>query len=39
MPELMTTITHTAKDTPEVIDTAKLVELAEALKELIHRTS
>jgi len=39
MPELMATITHTARDTPENIDTAKLVELAEALKELIHRTS
>lgn len=35
MPELMATITHSARDTPEIIDTAKLVELAEALKELI----
>ncbi|HSR48170.1 MAG TPA: M28 family peptidase [Anaerolineales bacterium] len=30
-PELMATITHTSDDTPEIIDTRKLVHLAEAL--------
>lgn len=34
MPELMRTVTHTAKDTPDIIDTLKLVELAEALNQL-----
>jgi hypothetical protein len=35
MPELMATITQTEKDQPYIIDTAKLVEMAEALKEVI----
>jgi len=35
MPELMATITHTKKDTPDIIDCAKLVEIAEALRDLI----
>lgn len=33
--ELMSNITHTAKDTPDKVDSAKLVELAEALKDLL----
>jgi len=33
--ELMTTITHTLKDTPDIIDEAILVEIAEALRDLI----
>jgi aminopeptidase YwaD len=33
--ELMYSITHTAKDRPEIIDCAKLVEVAEALKGII----
>ncbi len=33
--ELMTTITHTPKDTPEIVDCRKLVELATALKDFI----
>lgn len=35
MPELMTRITHTEKDTPNIIDPDKLVEIAEALKFVI----
>ena len=35
MPELMATITHTEKDTPDIIDIAKLVEIATALKDII----
>ena len=35
MPELMATITHSKKDTPDIIDTAKLFELAKALNEVI----
>lgn len=35
MPELMTGITHTEKDIPDIIDCAKLVEIAEALRDLI----
>jgi aminopeptidase YwaD len=38
MPELMKTVTHTERDTPDLIDCAKLVELARALEALI-RTS
>jgi aminopeptidase YwaD len=34
MPELMRTVTHTVKDTPDIIDTHKLIEVAEALNEL-----
>ena len=33
--ELMTEITHTPKDTPEIIDAAKLVETALALRDLL----
>ncbi len=33
--ELMSTITHSPKDTPEIIDCAKLVELACALENLV----
>jgi len=33
--ELMSTITHSPKDTPEIIDYAKLVELAYALESLV----
>ena len=32
MPELMRTVTHTAADTPDIIDCYKLVEVAQALK-------
>jgi len=39
MPELMATITHTKKDKPEIIDTLKLVEIAEALRRLVLLTS
>src|SRR4030042_2584056 len=35
MPELMATITHTEKVTPNIIDIAKLVEIATALKDVI----
>jgi aminopeptidase YwaD len=35
MPELMATITHTKKDKPEIIDTLKLVEIAEALSVIV----
>jgi len=35
MPELMAGITHTEKDIPDIIDCAKLVEIAEALRDLI----
>jgi aminopeptidase YwaD len=33
--ELMSTITHTPKDTPDLVDFGKLIELANALKSLI----
>ncbi|MGB2897391.1 MAG: M28 family peptidase [Anaerolineales bacterium] len=36
MPELMETITHTAKDTPDIIDFKKLVEVAKSLDNLIR---
>jgi hypothetical protein len=32
----MDTITHTEKDTPENIDTNKLVNIAEALTDIVH---
>jgi aminopeptidase YwaD len=35
MGELMATVTHTARDTPDLIDSAKLVELALALRSFI----
>jgi len=35
--ELMKTVTHTAKDTPHLIDCRKLVELAQALSDLVAR--
>ena len=37
MPELMRTVTHTRRDTPELVDPARLVELARALEALIRR--
>lgn len=37
MPELMKTVTHTQFDTPDLIDCAKLVELARALADLVPR--
>ena len=37
MAEAMQTVTHTALDTPERVDTGKLVELAQALNDLIRR--
>ncbi|MDD3656838.1 MAG: M28 family peptidase [Atribacterota bacterium] len=36
MPKLMATITHTKKDKPEIIDTLKLVEIAEALSMIVQ---
>jgi aminopeptidase YwaD len=36
MPELMRTVTHTADDTPDLVDCTKLVELAEALNVLVR---
>ena len=33
--ELMAAVTHTEKDTPDIIDVIKLVEIAEALKDVI----
>ena len=36
MPDLMRTVTHTKIDTPDLIDCKKLVELAEALAQLIR---
>ena len=33
--ELMTEITHTPKDTPEMVDAAKLVAVAQALRDLL----
>ncbi len=36
MPELMRTVTHTAADTPELVDCSKLVEVAEALAALVR---
>jgi len=34
--ELMSTVTHTPKDTPDLVDCTKLVELAAALKDFIQ---
>ena len=36
MPELMTSITHTSKDTPDMVDCEKLVEAASALRDFIQ---
>jgi len=36
MPELMKTVTHTAADTPELIDSGKLVDVAAALNDLVR---
>lgn len=36
MPELMCTVTHTAADTPDIIDGRKLVELAQSLNALVR---
>ncbi len=33
--ELMTEITHTARDTPEIVDTAKIAQIAIALHDLV----
>ncbi|HSG15709.1 MAG TPA: M28 family peptidase [Anaerolineae bacterium] len=35
MPELMRTVTHTALDTPDLVDSAKLVEVAASLNALV----
>lgn len=37
MPELMRTVTHTEKDTPDLVDSLKLVELALSLDKLVRR--
>lgn len=36
MPELMKRITHTQKDTPDIVDPTKLVMIAQALNELVR---
>ena len=36
MPELMRTVTHTALDTPDILDPAKLVEVAASLNVLLR---
>jgi aminopeptidase YwaD len=36
MPELMATITHTPKDTPDMVDCTKLVETASSLRDFIQ---
>jgi hypothetical protein len=36
MLELMRTVTHTASDTPDIIDYHKLVEVAESLDALVR---
>jgi aminopeptidase YwaD len=36
MPELMRTVTHTAADTPDLVDSRKLVEVAAALNDLVR---
>jgi aminopeptidase YwaD len=33
--ELMATVTHSPKDTPDIVDCGKLVELAQALRDLV----
>jgi aminopeptidase YwaD len=35
--ELMKTVTHTARDVPEIVDPAQLAELALALRDLVER--
>jgi aminopeptidase YwaD len=35
--ELMSEITHTPKDRPEVVDPARLVKVAQALRDLLSR--
>jgi aminopeptidase YwaD len=35
LPELMAEITHTPKDSPEIVDTSKLVQIAVALRDLL----
>jgi aminopeptidase YwaD len=37
VPELMVAITHSPKDTPDIVDCGKLVELAHALHDLVTR--
>ncbi len=37
--ELVATVVHTSHDTPELVDTAKLVRLARTLRELVTRLS
>ena len=37
MAELMRTITHTERDTPEIIDPARLIEVARALNDFVRR--
>jgi aminopeptidase YwaD len=39
MPELMKTVTHTSADTPDILDSHKLVEVAESLNALVHSCS
>lgn len=36
MTELMRTVTHTASDTPDIIDCRKLVEVAESISALVR---
>ena len=36
MPELMASVTHTPKDTPDMVDCRKLVETASALRDFIQ---
>ena len=36
MEELMTEVTHTPRDTPDIVDCNKLVEIAQALTDMIH---
>jgi hypothetical protein len=38
-PELMAEIVHTSSDTPDVVDPAKLVTVARALRDLVHGLS
>ena len=39
MAELMRTVTHTERDTPDLIDCHKLVDLAHALVELVSQAA
>jgi aminopeptidase YwaD len=36
MPELMSTVTHTSSDTPDIIDCCKLVQLAKSVNALVR---